>query len=230
MCVSISAFQLRILVAAIVVVTIGQLVVVSIGDGRAASRASVADPSAGALTPGQRQSAQPPARLRVSARVLRHGHHLAHRSNPSAHDPLTAELAKARLRVAPPVSETLRPHSMNTIRVAPVAPPPAVPEAEAASGTTSARRDPAAALANMEILADTYDDTRMSPMWPGSPSSAPLATAELVTIIGICSCVAISVYGLIAFRSGRRRPSRPEASAIGASAMFATRSRLASSP
>jgi hypothetical protein len=40
MSVSVSAFQLRILVVAIVVVTLGQLIVVSIGDGRAASVAS----------------------------------------------------------------------------------------------------------------------------------------------------------------------------------------------
>jgi hypothetical protein len=215
MCVSISAFQLKILVAAIIVVTVGQVVVVSIGDGRAASPTSVADPSAGEITPAQRQSAQPPTR--DSDRVVRHGHRLAHRSSPSAHDPLAKVLAKARPPVAPPASavegeEMLRPHSVNALRVAPMAARPVGPEVEAALGTTPAqRRDPAAALAKMEILADTYDDTRMSPMWPGAPSSASSVTIELVALFGICGCVAISIYGLVAFKSRDRRRSRPEA-------------------
>jgi hypothetical protein len=50
MSVSVSAVQLRILVVAIAVTTVGQLVVVSIGDGRAANGASIAKPPIGAFT------------------------------------------------------------------------------------------------------------------------------------------------------------------------------------
>jgi len=62
MSVSVSAAQLRILVVAIVVVTVGQLVVVSMGDGRAASGASIAEPLTGAFT-ARGPSEQRPTRL-----------------------------------------------------------------------------------------------------------------------------------------------------------------------
>jgi hypothetical protein len=148
MSVSVSAIQLRILVAAIVVVTVGRVLAVSIGDGLA-SPASIAEPLVGA--PAQRQSTQPPARLSNSAQVLR----------------------------------------------------------AAASGTTLAeRRDPDDVLATMAILAETYDETRMSPMWPGSsPSPGSFATTALVTLFGACSGLAISIYGLVAFMA-RRRPTQ----------------------
>jgi hypothetical protein len=148
MSVSVSAMQLRILVAAIVAVTVGRVLAVSIGDGLAASPASIAEPLVGA--PAQRQSAQPPARLSNSAQVLR----------------------------------------------------------AADSGTTLAEgRDPDDVLATMAILADTYDETRMLPIWPGAPASpGSFATAGLVTLFGACSCVAISIYGLVAFMA-RRRPT-----------------------
>jgi hypothetical protein len=139
MSVSVSACQLRILVAAIVVVTVGRLLAVSIGDGLAASPASIAEPSAAAPAPGQ--SAQPPARLRSSRTAL------------------------------------------------------------------VQRRDPDDVLANMAVLAETYDETRMSPTWPGSPPApGSIATAGLVMLLGTCSCVAISIYGLVAFMA-RRRPT-----------------------
>jgi hypothetical protein len=145
---SVSACQLRILVAAIVVVTVGRLPAVSIGDGLAASPASIAEPLAGA--PAQRQWAPPPARLQNSAQVLR----------------------------------------------------------AADSGTTLERRDPDDILVTMAILAETYDETRMSPMWPdSSPSPGSFATTGLVTLFGACSGLAISIYGLVAFMA-RRRPTQ----------------------
>jgi hypothetical protein len=63
MSVSVSAVQLRILVVAISVVTVGQLVVASIGDGRAASLASIAKPLTGEFTAAREQSVQSPTRL-----------------------------------------------------------------------------------------------------------------------------------------------------------------------
>jgi hypothetical protein len=63
MSVSVSAVQLRILVVAIVVVTVGQLAVVSMDDGRAASRASNAEPLTGAFTAARGPSEQVPTRL-----------------------------------------------------------------------------------------------------------------------------------------------------------------------
>jgi hypothetical protein len=60
MSVSVSAVQLRILVVAISVVTVGQLMVASIGDGRAASMAKLLP---GPFTAGRKQSVQPPTRL-----------------------------------------------------------------------------------------------------------------------------------------------------------------------
>jgi len=141
MSVSVSAVQLKILVAAIVVVTVGRLLAVSIGDGLAASPASIAEPSEG--TPAQRQSAPPSARLQNSGTVL------------------------------------------------------------------AQSRDPDDVLASMAILADTYDETRMSPMWPGSPPSpGSAAITGLVALFGTCSGVAISIYGLAAFMA-RRRPTEP---------------------
>jgi hypothetical protein len=58
MSVSVSAFQLRILVVAIVVVTFGQLVAASVGHGRAASVVSDA--------PAHDPSSAPPARARAA--------------------------------------------------------------------------------------------------------------------------------------------------------------------
>jgi hypothetical protein len=147
MAVSVSAFQLRILAVAIVAATFGQLVVASIGQGRAAT-------------------------------VI---------SNAPAHDPPSALPARA-----PP-----------SVRA-----PTVLADADAAPGMLFApRRDPDDALAIMATLADIYDDTRMSPMWPSSvPSPASLSPAELVRLLGICSGVALCIYGLLAFNLRRRSP------------------------
>jgi hypothetical protein len=147
MSVSVSAFQLRILVVAIVALSFGQLVVVSIGDGRAASVVS----------------------------------------NALAHDPLSALPTRARPAVAAPT---------------------VLADADAAPGMLFAsRRDPDDALAIMATLADIYDDTRTSPMWPNSvPSPASLSPAELVRLLGICGGVALGIYGLLAFNLRRRSP------------------------
>ena len=64
---SVSAVQLRILVVAIAIVTVGQLVLVSTGDDRTASRASIAEPLTGAFTVARGQSEQPPTGLRPQA-------------------------------------------------------------------------------------------------------------------------------------------------------------------
>jgi hypothetical protein len=210
MSVSVAAAQIRILVATIVAVTIYQSGLLSIGDGRAASPASTAEPSASALVPARKQSGQSPSRLRNSAQVVRRrGHSLARGDDPPPRNPPSTELADARQPFLPPVAtvevgEMVRPHGSNAI-VAP-APPAVRPQAEAASGTSSQRRDPGDALAVIAALADTYDDTRLSPMWAGSrPSPAPFATVKLVTLFAACSGVAIGVYGVVAFRSRRRK-------------------------
>src|SRR5258708_6536166 len=109
MSVSVSVFQLRILVVAIVVATVGQLVVTSIGDGRAAGFAFVAEPSTGATAPAKRQSERPLRRPQGSSRAIRHTH-------------LSAVLAKAHPAVAPSVAtveneEMLMPRSIKTARV-----------------------------------------------------------------------------------------------------------------
>jgi hypothetical protein len=95
-----------------------------------------------------------------------------------------------------------------SVAQAPVAAPSVLADAEAVSGAMFAqRRDPDAALAIMATLADIYDDTRMSPMWPGSlPSPGSLTPAELVRLLGICSGVALGIYGLLTFDLRRRSP------------------------
>jgi hypothetical protein len=206
---SVSALQLKLLVVAVVVVPIGQLVGSSIGDGRAASPAPIAEPWASALIQARRRPEEPATRLRNAAQVVRHSNLLARRSNPSAHDLPSAALATQRSTIASSVStaeheEMSRPNRVNTIRVpAPRPAPPLAPEAEAAAGAKLAqRRNSGAAIANMAILADTYDETRMSPMWPGSPSTA---SPKLTILFGACGGVAISIYGLVAFKLRRRR-------------------------
>jgi hypothetical protein len=42
----------------------------------------------------------------------------------------------------------------------------------------------------------------MSPMWPGSRSTA---SPKLAMLFGACGSVAISIYGLVAFKLRRRR-------------------------
>ena len=213
MSVSVSAAQVRILVAAIVLVTIYQSGVLSIGDGRAESRSATAAPAAGALVPASKQSDQPPARLHDSAQPDRHGHHIARRYDPPAREPSSAEpssaeTAKTRQPLLPSFAtvqeeKTANPRGPNAV-LAPAAPAPRS-EAEASSGPSSQRREPGDALAIIATLADTYDDTRMSPMWAGSrPSRAPLAAARLVTLFAACSCVAIGVCGAVAYKSRRR--------------------------
>ncbi len=94
MCASVSAAQVRILVAAIVLVTIyqsGVLSVLSIGDGMAAGRAASVDPPGGAPVPTD----QPPAPPHNSAPPERHGRQLARRYDPPAREPSAAETAKA---------------------------------------------------------------------------------------------------------------------------------------
>jgi hypothetical protein len=185
---------------------------VSIGDGRAASAVSVVEPLVGALTPAQSQSTRSSLRLPKSAPTVRLTHHLAHSSKPPAHGPLSSVLAKARPAVAPigwtsEDDKVLRPNSVNTIRVpAPVTTVRAVPQADASDTWLGRHRDADNAPANMVVLADSYDNTRMFPMWPGSPPSPALfTTTELVILLGACGCVAISIYGLVAFDSQRRR-------------------------
>jgi hypothetical protein len=182
---------------------------VSIGDGRAASAVSIVEPLAGALTSAQRQSTRRSTRLPKSAAAVRLTHHLARSSKQPSHGSLSSVLAKARPAVAPidwtrEDDKVLRPNSMNTTRIpAPVTTAPAAPQAEASDTRLGRQADNAPA--NMLALADTYDDTRMLPMWPGSPRSpAPFTTTELVILFGACGCVAISIYGLVAFNSRRR--------------------------
>jgi hypothetical protein len=211
MSVSVSTFQLRLLVVAIVVGTGGQLVEVSNAHGRAASDASIAEPSASASLP-RRRPEELGSRFQNSAHVVPHRNLLARRSIAPARDPLLAVLAKPRPASAPFVSitedeEASRSSSVNPTGVrAPLSAPHLVPEAEAALGATVAKRgNPDASLANIVILADTYDDTRMSPMWPGSPPSpASFVASELAILFGACSCVALSIYGLVATKLRRR--------------------------
>ncbi|HWF94365.1 MAG TPA: hypothetical protein VG291_05340 [Xanthobacteraceae bacterium] len=208
MSVSVSASQARILVAAIVLVTISQSDVLSIGDGRAASRAATAEPPAGARVPATEQSDQPPARLRNSAQAVRRVHHLARRYDRTAREPPAAETAEARQPLLPSVmsvqaGETENPRSSDAV-MGPAA-PALRSGVEAVSGRSFERRDPGDALAIIATLADTYDDTRMSPMWAGSPPSrAPLAPARLITLIAACSCAAIGLCGAVAYKSRRR--------------------------
>src|SRR5258708_39570833 len=82
MSVSVSAFQLKILVVAILVVTAGQFLAGSIDAGQAA-RASIVEPLAEVFNPAQMQSAQPPARPQSATQVLRYKH-------PQRPDPDTA--------------------------------------------------------------------------------------------------------------------------------------------
>jgi hypothetical protein len=144
---SVSAYQLRILVVAIVVGALARLAVASIGHGRAASVVS----------------------------------------NAPAHDPASVLPATARAAVAAPT---------------------VLANADAAPDMLFApRRGPDDALAIMATLADIYDDTRMSPLWPNAvPSPASLSPAELVRLLGICSGVALCIYSLLAFNLRRRGP------------------------
>jgi hypothetical protein len=186
---------------------------VSIGDSRGASAVSVVEPLAGAFTPAQRQLAQAPTRIPKSALTVHLHHHLGRSSKRPAHGPLSAVFAKARSTVVPTVSigddnESLRPHSVSTIRIpATVTSSSVAPQAEASSDRgLGRRRDVADAVTNIVVLADTYDDVRMSPMWPEPPPSpAPFAKTELLILFGACGCVAISIYGLVAFNSQHRR-------------------------
>lgn len=207
MSVSVSASQARILVAAIVLVTISQSGVLSIGDGRAASRAATAESPAGARVPAPEQSDQPPARLRNSAQADRRGHHLA-RQYPAARELLAAETAGRRQPFLSSAAtdeerETENPPSSDAVMR--TAAPPVRTEVEAVSGRSFERRDFGDALAIIATLADTYDDTRMSPMWTGSPPSpAPLAPVRLITLIAACCCAAIGLYGAVVYKSRRR--------------------------
>jgi hypothetical protein len=85
MSVSVSAFQLRIIVVAIALVTIGRPFINSIRDGRAADRASPSETSAGPFNLAYRRSEQRRGRLQNIAKVVGHGRPLAPRS--PAHDP-----------------------------------------------------------------------------------------------------------------------------------------------
>lgn len=103
----------------------------------------------------------------------------------------------------------LGPRETNPIRVQARVGAPSVPaDTEAALGMMFApRRDQNDALAIMATLADIYDDTRMSPMWPSAvPSPASLTPAGLVRVLGICGGVALCIYGLLAFNLRRRSP------------------------
>ena len=209
MSVSVSVLQLKLLVVAIVLVMIGQLVESSIGNGRAASPASIAEPSATASIQTRRRPQEPATRSMNSAQVVRHSN-LARRPNPSAHDLPSATLATLRPSIASAAStneheEMSNPNRVNTIRVlAPRPAPPLAPETQATAGTTLAPlRNLDAAIATIAILADTYDETRMSLIWPGSPPST--APPKLAILFGTCSSVAISIYGLVAFKLRRRR-------------------------
>jgi hypothetical protein len=151
---------------------------VSIGDSRGASAVSVVEPLAGAFTPAQRRLAQAPTRIPKSALTVHLHHHLGRSSKRPAHGPLSAVFAKARSTVVPTVSigddnASLRPHSVSTIRIpATVTSSSVAPQAEASSDRgLGRRRDVADAVTNIVVLADTYDDVRMSPMWPEPPPS-----------------------------------------------------------
>jgi hypothetical protein len=219
MSVSVSVFQLRILVVAIVVATVGQLVVTSIGDGRAASFAFVAQPSTGATAPEKRRSERPLTRPQESSRAIRHTHHPAGHPSPPPYGPLSAVRAKARAAVAPSVAtaenkemELLIPRSVKTVKApAAVEASPVEAEAQAAAGTKLI-------LASIETLANSYDETRLSPMWPDSlRSQRPFATTELMMLFGACGGVATGIYGLIAFgRQRRRQRFRGLQSSLGA--------------
>jgi len=117
MSVSVSAVQLRILVAAIVVVTVGQLVVVSIGDGRAASRASIAEPLTRTFTAAHGQSEQPPTRLHAGGPSV--GSSCTPFQSANARSAV-GRACKGALPVAPSVltvedEEVLRLRSVNTM-------------------------------------------------------------------------------------------------------------------
>jgi hypothetical protein len=206
MSVSVSVLQLRILVVTIVLATVGQLVVISISGGRAASFSFVAERSTGATAPAKRRSERPPTRLQKSSRAARHAHHVAGHSSPPPYGPLSAVLAKARPAFAPSVAtvenqEMLTPRVVRTVRVAAaVEDPPVEAETQAAAGTKLG-------LASIATLADSYDETRLSPMWPDSMRSPPsFATTDLVMLFGACGGIATGIYALIAFTRQRRRP------------------------
>jgi len=169
---------------------------VSVSDGRAASAESVARTMAGELPPAQRRSVQAPARLPKSAQVLRYRHHLARKPKSPAPDPLLSVLANAR----PSFDEDegiLRPHSVNTIRVAaPVS----------AKNGLEQDQDEDRNLENTEVLADYHNGIKSSPIWPSSPESpAELTTTELMALLSSCCVAAICIYGFVAVNSGRRR-------------------------
>jgi hypothetical protein len=218
MSVSVAAIQLRVLVVAVVVAAFGRLIVVSIDEGRAANGTFVAESSAGEFTPASGDTAQPPVGSQTSAQALNPRHRLAFPySNAPTHDPPSAVPARARPAVAPSASsvedqDLSRPRKVNPIRVqVPVAASTVLADNEFATGALFAgRRGPDDVLAMMATLADIYDDTRMSPMWPDSlPSPASLTPAELVRLLGICGGVALCIYGLLAFNLRRRSDRRP---------------------
>jgi hypothetical protein len=155
MSVSVATYQLRVLVVAVVGAVFGHLIVVSIGDGRAADVSFVAESRADVFTSALGDSAQPPVGSRV---------------------PVAASTVPA--------------------------------ENEFVTGALFAgHRGPDDMLA---MLADIYDDTRTSPMWPDSlPSPASLTPAELVRLLGIVGGVALGIYGLLAFNLRRRNDRRP---------------------
>jgi hypothetical protein len=175
MSVSVAAFQLRILVVAIVLVAFGRLVVVSIGDGRAANDSFITESQAGDAAP-------PPAGSRPAVA-------------PTLSIVEDQDLSKRR--------------DVNAIRgrVPVSAPIVLAGDAFATGGLFAERRGPDDILAT---LADIYDDTRTSPMWPDSlPSPASLTPAGLARLLGICGGVALCIYGLLAFKLRRRSDRRP---------------------
>jgi hypothetical protein len=204
------ALQLKLLVAAIVVVPIDLMAEGSIGEVGAACPAAIADslPTASIKTP--RRPQEPAAGLQSPAQAARPISFLERRSDPPADDPSASAPAPQPPAIAPSVSTSShegmpRPNRVNAIPgPAPRPAPPVASKAEAAADATLVQqRDPNAAILNMAILADTYDETRMSPMWPGATPSPALP--RLAMLLGAGGSVAIGILGLVALELIRRR-------------------------
>jgi hypothetical protein len=210
MSVSVLALKLRLLVVAVVVVSIDPLVENSIDEVQAACPAAAAEPSAGALIRPSRRPEDPAARLQDSGQVVRDSGFLARPSDASAHNLSLAAPARQRTTIASTVSSTEYAEMSGPSRgnaIPTLAPPSATPlalQAEAGPGVTLVQREnPNAAIGNIAILADTYDETRLSPMWPGS--QPPTALSKLAMLSGACGGVAIGICGLAVFVLRRRR-------------------------